>query len=164
IKATIFSGVKDDTQIAREEIFGPVMSVLKYDSYEEVIKRANDTTFGLGAAVRKLDPAARAQLIHKLADLLPCVLDYLARLKIPSSEKLPQESYCEILGAAICLDYYAGWADEITGETFPLESSIFITYIKHESVGIYEQIILCVELPKKRIVGDPFDLTTEQGQ
>ncbi|CAF1431560.1 unnamed protein product, partial [Rotaria sordida] len=111
IKATIFSGVKDDTQIAREE--------------------------------RKLDPAARAQLIHKLADLLPCVLDYLARLKIPSSEKLPQESYCEILGAAICLDYYAGWADEITGETFPLESSIFITYIKHESVGIYEQIILC---------------------
>ncbi|CAF4215378.1 unnamed protein product [Rotaria sordida] len=57
IKATIFSGVKDDTQIAREEIFGPVMSVLKYDSYEEVIKRANDTTFGLGAAVTICDQA-----------------------------------------------------------------------------------------------------------
>jgi len=40
IKPTIFSGVKDDMQIAREEIFGPVMSVLKFDSYEEVIKRA----------------------------------------------------------------------------------------------------------------------------
>ncbi|CAF0938747.1 unnamed protein product [Rotaria sordida] len=51
IKATIFSDVKDDMQIAHEEIFGPVMSVLKYDSYEEVIKRANDTTFGLGAGV-----------------------------------------------------------------------------------------------------------------
>ncbi|CAF4320789.1 unnamed protein product [Rotaria sp. Silwood2] len=51
IKPTIFSGVKDEMQIAREEIFGPVMSVLKYDSYEEVIKRANDTTFGLGAGV-----------------------------------------------------------------------------------------------------------------
>ncbi|CAF0967043.1 unnamed protein product, partial [Rotaria sordida] len=51
IKATIFSDVKDDMQITREEIIGPVMSVLKYDSYEEVIKRANDTTFGLGAGV-----------------------------------------------------------------------------------------------------------------
>ncbi|CAF1411687.1 unnamed protein product, partial [Rotaria sordida] len=49
IKATIFSDVKDDMQITREEIFGAVISVLKYDSYEEVIKRANDTTFGLGA-------------------------------------------------------------------------------------------------------------------
>ncbi|CAF1105682.1 unnamed protein product [Rotaria sordida] len=51
IKATIFSDVKDDMQITREEISGPVMSVLKYDSYEEVIKRANDTTFGLDAGV-----------------------------------------------------------------------------------------------------------------
>ncbi|CAF4207283.1 unnamed protein product, partial [Rotaria sordida] len=51
IKATIFSDVKDDMQITRDEIFGPVMSVLKYDSYEEIIKRANDTTFGLGAGV-----------------------------------------------------------------------------------------------------------------
>ncbi|CAF4143821.1 unnamed protein product [Rotaria sordida] len=51
IKATIFSDVKDDMQITREEIFGAVISVLKYDSYEEVIKRANDMTFGLGAGV-----------------------------------------------------------------------------------------------------------------
>ncbi|CAF4217787.1 unnamed protein product, partial [Rotaria sordida] len=51
IKAAIFSDVKDDMQITREEIFGTVISVLKYDSYEEVIKRANDMTFGLGAGV-----------------------------------------------------------------------------------------------------------------
>ncbi|CAF1373786.1 unnamed protein product [Rotaria sordida] len=66
----------------------------------------------------------------------------IQKLETLSSEKLPQESYCEILGAAICLDYYAGWADKITGETLSSESGIFITYIKHESVGIYEQIIL----------------------
>ncbi|CAF4280362.1 unnamed protein product, partial [Rotaria sordida] len=34
-----------------------------------------------------------------------------------------------------------GWADKITDETLPSESGIFITYIKHESVGIYGQII-----------------------
>jgi acyl-CoA reductase-like NAD-dependent aldehyde dehydrogenase len=45
--------------IAREEIFGPVMSILKFGSTEEVIKRANDSAFGLGAGVvtRSLDTA-----------------------------------------------------------------------------------------------------------
>lgn len=51
IRPTIFSGVTDKMKIAREEIFGPVMSVLKFDSYDEVIQRANNTTFGLGAGV-----------------------------------------------------------------------------------------------------------------
>ncbi|CAF4257841.1 unnamed protein product, partial [Rotaria sordida] len=37
----------------------------------------------------------------------------------------------------------AGWADKITDETLPSESGISITYIKHESVGIYGQIISC---------------------
>ncbi|CAF2047637.1 unnamed protein product [Rotaria magnacalcarata] len=51
IKPTIFSDVTDDMKIAREEIFGPVMSVLKFDSYDDVLKRANGTSFGLGAGV-----------------------------------------------------------------------------------------------------------------
>lgn len=37
--------------IAREEIFGPVMSILKFSDYDEVIKRANDTPYGLGAGI-----------------------------------------------------------------------------------------------------------------
>ncbi|CAF4260914.1 unnamed protein product, partial [Rotaria sordida] len=102
---------------------------------------AAEKSFQYDSPWRKLDSAARAQLIHKLADLLLRVVDYLARLETLSSEKLLQESYCEILGAAVCLDCYAGWADKITDETLPSESGIFITYIKHESVGISGQII-----------------------
>jgi len=37
--------------IAKEEIFGPVMSIFKFSDYDEVIKRANDTAYGLGAGV-----------------------------------------------------------------------------------------------------------------
>jgi aldehyde dehydrogenase (NAD+) len=37
--------------ISKEEIFGPVMSILKFSSYDEVIKRANDSQYGLGAGV-----------------------------------------------------------------------------------------------------------------
>jgi aldehyde dehydrogenase (NAD+) len=48
---TIFVDVKDDMTIAREEIFGPVASVIKFSSVEEVITRANDSLFGLAGAV-----------------------------------------------------------------------------------------------------------------
>ncbi|XP_050347067.1 aldehyde dehydrogenase X, mitochondrial-like [Nymphalis io] len=51
IQPTVFADVKDDMKIAREEIFGPVQSVFKFDTFEEVIDRANDTNYGLGAGV-----------------------------------------------------------------------------------------------------------------
>src|SRR5262249_28248870 len=51
IAPTIFSEVKDDMAIARDEIFGPVLSVIKFRDIEEVIERANTTDYGLAAAV-----------------------------------------------------------------------------------------------------------------
>ncbi|MCE8538922.1 betaine-aldehyde dehydrogenase [Ruegeria pomeroyi] len=48
---TVFADVTDDMTIAREEIFGPVMSVLDFDTEEEVLARANATEFGLAAGV-----------------------------------------------------------------------------------------------------------------
>jgi acyl-CoA reductase-like NAD-dependent aldehyde dehydrogenase len=51
VEPTVFSDVTETMTIAREEIFGPVMSVLKYKDYEEVVDRANDNVYGLAAAV-----------------------------------------------------------------------------------------------------------------
>ncbi|KAL9251185.1 Benzaldehyde dehydrogenase, mitochondrial-like protein [Drosera capensis] len=51
IKPTVFSDVKDDMLIAKDEIFGPVQSILKFKDIGEVIKRANNTHFGLAAGV-----------------------------------------------------------------------------------------------------------------
>nr|WP_321455001.1 betaine-aldehyde dehydrogenase [uncultured Cohaesibacter sp.] len=48
---TVFADVEDDMTIAREEIFGPVMSVLSFTDEDEAIRRANDTAFGLAAGV-----------------------------------------------------------------------------------------------------------------
>ena len=51
VAPTIFTDCTDDMTIVKEEIFGPVMSVLMFESEEEVIKRANNTEFGLAAGI-----------------------------------------------------------------------------------------------------------------
>ncbi|MCE2518056.1 MAG: betaine-aldehyde dehydrogenase [Alphaproteobacteria bacterium] len=66
MEPTIMSGCSDDMTIVREEIFGPVMSVLIFDSEEEAIERANATHFGLGAGLFTKD-LSRA---HRVADQL----------------------------------------------------------------------------------------------
>ena len=47
----MFADVEDHMRIAKEEIFGPVMQILKFKTVDEVIARSNDTSYGLGAAV-----------------------------------------------------------------------------------------------------------------
>lgn len=51
VEPTIFVDVKDDMKISREEIFGPVLVVSKFDDEQEVVKRANDSDFGLGSGI-----------------------------------------------------------------------------------------------------------------
>ncbi|KAI4329559.1 hypothetical protein MLD38_027935 [Melastoma candidum] len=59
IQPTVFSNVQDDMLIAKEEIFGPVQSILKFKDLNEVIRRANTTNYGLAAGVftKSLDAA-----------------------------------------------------------------------------------------------------------
>jgi acyl-CoA reductase-like NAD-dependent aldehyde dehydrogenase len=55
IEPTIFTEVTNDMRIAREEIFGPVMCVLRYSDLDEAIAQANDTIYGLSAGVWSTD-------------------------------------------------------------------------------------------------------------
>ncbi|QPC87158.1 betaine-aldehyde dehydrogenase [Mesorhizobium sp. NBSH29] len=66
IEPTIFTGVTDDMRIAREEIFGPVMSVLSFSDEDEVIARANGTDFGLAAGVFTRELARAHRVIDQL--------------------------------------------------------------------------------------------------
>ena len=55
VKPTVFVNVKNSMAIAQEEIFGPVLSVIAYDSEEEAIRLANDSNYGLHSAVMGTD-------------------------------------------------------------------------------------------------------------
>ncbi len=57
-RPTIFSAVHPNMQIAQEEIFGPVLSIIAYDSVDEAVEIANGTVYGLGAHVQGKDLAA----------------------------------------------------------------------------------------------------------
>ncbi|MBD3763685.1 MAG: betaine-aldehyde dehydrogenase [Rhodobacterales bacterium] len=66
VEPTIFAGVQDDMTIAREEIFGPVMCVLDFDTEEEVVARANATPYGLAAGVFTSDLARAHRVVGRL--------------------------------------------------------------------------------------------------
>ena len=66
VQPTVFGDVKDDMKIAREEIFGPVVSVFPFDSVDEVVGRANGTDYGLVAAVWTKDVKKAHQAAARL--------------------------------------------------------------------------------------------------
>ncbi len=66
LEPTIFDNCSDDMTIVREEIFGPVMSVLTFRSEDEVIARANDTEYGLSAGVFTRNIARAHRVVAKL--------------------------------------------------------------------------------------------------
>jgi aldehyde dehydrogenase (NAD+) len=66
VKPTIFADVTNDMTIAREEIFGPVMAILPYDSLDQAIEVGNDTPYGLAAYIQGTDPAVIADVSSRL--------------------------------------------------------------------------------------------------
>jgi betaine-aldehyde dehydrogenase len=66
LQPTVFADVTDEMTIAREEIFGPVMAVLDFETEEDAIRRANDTEFGLSAGVFTRDLSRAHRVIGQL--------------------------------------------------------------------------------------------------
>jgi len=66
VKPTVFVNVKNDMAIAQEEIFGPVLSVITYDSEDEAIRIANDSKYGLHAAVIGTDLSRARRVASQL--------------------------------------------------------------------------------------------------
>lgn len=66
VEPTILTGVDNDMRIAREEVFGPVLSVIPVESEEEVVRLANDTQFGLAAGIWTKDIQRAHRVAHAI--------------------------------------------------------------------------------------------------
>ena len=66
IQPTIFTDTRPDMRIVQEEIFGPVCVIIKFEDEEDVLRQANDTLYGLAAAVFTRDITRAIQFAHKL--------------------------------------------------------------------------------------------------
>lgn len=66
VQPTVFADARDDMKIVREEIFGPVISAMPFDSVEEVVQRANNTSYGLGSGVWTRDVSKAHQVAGAL--------------------------------------------------------------------------------------------------
>jgi aldehyde dehydrogenase (NAD+) len=66
VKPTIFAHVVNDMNVAREEVFGPVLAILGYENLEDAIRIANDTDYGLAAYVHSADPRRARAVAQRL--------------------------------------------------------------------------------------------------
>ncbi len=82
VEPTVFGGCTDEMRIVREEIFGPVMSVLSFENEDEVVGRANDTHYGLAAGVFTKD-IARA---HRMASRMEAGVCWINNYNLTPTE------------------------------------------------------------------------------
>jgi len=62
----VFANVKPEMRIAREEIFGPVLAILPYDSVDQAVEQANDTVYGLASYIQTKDIAKAREVASKM--------------------------------------------------------------------------------------------------
>ncbi|MCW8126851.1 betaine-aldehyde dehydrogenase [Microbulbifer halophilus] len=82
VQPTVFDGLKDDMAIVREEIFGPVLSLLSFSGEKEVLQRANNTEFGLAGGVFTRD----VQRAHRVADRIDAGIVWINHYNITPVE------------------------------------------------------------------------------
>jgi aldehyde dehydrogenase (NAD+) len=66
VEPTVLDNVSNDSRVAREEIFGPVLSLIDYDTVDEAIRLANDSPYGLGGAVYSSDPELGLKVAERM--------------------------------------------------------------------------------------------------
>ena len=66
VEPTVFAGVTNDQPIAREEVFGPVLSVIAYDREEDAVRIANDSEYGLGGTVWTSDTDRGTEVARRI--------------------------------------------------------------------------------------------------
>uniref|UniRef100_A0A8C5L8A0 aldehyde dehydrogenase (NAD(+)) n=1 Tax=Jaculus jaculus TaxID=51337 RepID=A0A8C5L8A0_JACJA len=124
---------------ATEEVICQVEEGDKAD-VDKAVKAARQA-FQIGSPWRTMDASERGRLLYKLAELIERDRLLLATMESINAGKVFANAYLMDLGGCIkALQYCAGWADKIHGQTIPSDGNLF-TYTRHEPIGVCGQII-----------------------
>ena len=131
---------------------GKTMEVVNPATEETIAAVASADSADVDAAVKaaraaldgawgKMSARERGRLVSRMADRLMEKADAVARLETQHNGKPINESrHIEIPAAAECLEYYAGWADKVMGETIPVKGN-HLTYTLREPIGVVAAIV-----------------------
>jgi aldehyde dehydrogenase (NAD+) len=122
---------------ATEEVIATVAAAGREDVDAAVVaaRAAFDGPWG------RMSARERGRLLSKLADRLMERADEIARLEtLHNGKPIFEARQIEIPAAAECLEYYAGWADKVTGETIPVKGN-YLTYTLREPLGVIGAIV-----------------------
>jgi aldehyde dehydrogenase (NAD+) len=122
---------------ATEETIATVAAAGRAD-VDAAVQAARTAFNGPWAA---LSARERGRLVSRLADRLMEKADEIARLEtLHNGKPISEARHVEIPAAAECLEYYAGWADKVTGETIPVKGN-YLTYTLREPLGVVAAIV-----------------------
>jgi acyl-CoA reductase-like NAD-dependent aldehyde dehydrogenase len=122
---------------ATEEVIATVASADKSD-VDEAVKAARAALNGPWGTMSARE---RGRLVSKLADRLLEKADEVARLEtLHNGKPIFESRQIEIPAAAECLEYFAGWADKVMGETIPVKGN-YLTYTLREPLGVVAAIV-----------------------
>jgi acyl-CoA reductase-like NAD-dependent aldehyde dehydrogenase len=122
---------------ATEEVVAAVASAEKAD-VDAAVHAARAALDGPWSAMSARE---RGRLVRRLADRLLERVDEVARLEtLHNGKPISESRHIEVPAAAECFEYFAGWADKVTGETIPVKGS-YLTYTLREPVGVVAAIV-----------------------
>jgi acyl-CoA reductase-like NAD-dependent aldehyde dehydrogenase len=122
---------------ATEEVIAtvPVAGPADVDAAVQAARAAFNGPWG------SMSARERGRLVSRLADRLMEKADEIARLEtLHNGKPISESRQIEIPAAAECLEYYAGWADKVTGETIPVKGN-YLTYTLREPLGVVAAIV-----------------------
>ncbi len=122
---------------ATEEVIGTVAAAGQSD-VDAAVQAARAAFEGPWS---KLSARERGRLVSRLADRVMEKADEIARLEtLHNGKPISEARHIEIPAAAECLEYYAGWADKVMGETIPVKGN-YLTYTLREPLGVVAAIV-----------------------
>lgn len=83
VQPTVFADVDNDATVAREEIFGPVLSIIRYDGEDEAVRIANESEYGLGGTIWSTDRAHAVELARRIETGTLGINGYMPDLNAP---------------------------------------------------------------------------------